>query len=209
MSLAENLYAARTAAAMSQPRLAVKAGVSQQLVSQIERGIVLHTTKLPLLARALNVSVASLDPDFAEEGPAPVVPLVGGPLSVRGDLPVYASAQGGRGGLLVTFEAIDYVGRPASLANVKDGYGMYITGDSMSSRYEPGDLALVNPHKPHRSGDDAVLYRYEPAGEVEAVIKRLIRKRQEQWELMQFNPEKKLSLPVSEWPVCHVIVGRY
>ena len=111
--------------------------------------------------------------------------------------------------MLVTFEPIDYVGRPASLANVKDSYGMYITGDSMSSRYEPGDLALVNPHKPHRSGDDVVLYRYEPAGEMEAVIKRLIRKRQEQWELMQFNPEKKLSLPVSEWPVCHVIVGRY
>jgi phage repressor protein C with HTH and peptisase S24 domain len=67
MSIAENLKRIREAAGLSQPQLAAKATVSQQLISQIERGVNDTTRKLPQIARALGVRVEEIDPDYASE----------------------------------------------------------------------------------------------------------------------------------------------
>lgn len=64
MTLAENLKRIRKAADLSQERLAEMAGCSQQLISQIERGINETTKDLPQIAKALGVSVYELDPHF-------------------------------------------------------------------------------------------------------------------------------------------------
>jgi hypothetical protein len=47
------------------------------------------------------------------------------------DLPVFGTAQGGSGALIVSNEPVDWVVRPDPLLRVKDGYGMIVTGDSM------------------------------------------------------------------------------
>lgn len=54
------------------------AGVSQQLISQLERGENASTKELPDLARALKKSVYEIDPKFTPEGDAPLirVPLI-------------------------------------------------------------------------------------------------------------------------------------
>lgn len=64
MGISENLKRLREEARISQPRLAELSGVSQQLISQIESGKNATTKKLPQLARALQVSVYEIDPDF-------------------------------------------------------------------------------------------------------------------------------------------------
>lgn len=64
MSIASNLAALRNKAGLSQTGLAKKAGLSQQLISQIENGVNRGTTKLPLLAKALGCSVEDIDPDY-------------------------------------------------------------------------------------------------------------------------------------------------
>lgn len=69
MSIADNLKRRREAAGLSQPQLAAKAGVSQQLISQIERGENLTTKKLPQIARALGARVEDLDPDYGAPPP--------------------------------------------------------------------------------------------------------------------------------------------
>lgn len=65
MSIPANLRRLRTAAGLSQNALAKKAGVAQQLISQLERGDNLTTKKLPDIARALGVRLTDLDPSLA------------------------------------------------------------------------------------------------------------------------------------------------
>lgn len=78
MGIGQNLKRLRQAAKLSQARLAKKAGVSQQLISQIERGENASTTELPALAGALDVRVDAIDESY-DVGLEPVgtkVPVV-------------------------------------------------------------------------------------------------------------------------------------
>lgn len=67
MSAAENLRKYRQEAGLSQSRLAAMAGVSQQLISQIENGVNADTTKLPDIARVLKRRVEDIDPKYNVE----------------------------------------------------------------------------------------------------------------------------------------------
>lgn len=64
MSIATNLKRLRLKAKLSQPALAKKAVVSQQLISQLERGVNDTTKYLPRIAAALGVSVDAIDPTY-------------------------------------------------------------------------------------------------------------------------------------------------
>lgn len=64
MGIPENIKALRKREGLSQPELAKKAKVSQQLLSQLENGKNLTTKKLPQIARALNATVEEIDPNF-------------------------------------------------------------------------------------------------------------------------------------------------
>jgi SOS-response transcriptional repressor LexA len=186
---------------MSQARVAELANTTQQTVDRVESGVTKHSRAL---ARILQV--LGLDPPRMTVVPTEVVPRSFA--SSQGDLPIYASAQGGPGEMIITYDPIDYVARPDPLATVKDGYAMYIVGDSMSPAFEQGDLALVNPHLPFRNGDDVLVFR-EIGADVAAILKRLVRAGANEWTLEQFNPAKRFALPRVEWPRCHVIVGKY
>jgi phage repressor protein C with HTH and peptisase S24 domain len=137
---------------------------------------------------------------------APVTPRIS-PLG-RTDLPIYAAAQGGPGELILTYDPIDYVARPEPLANVRDGYAMYIVGDSMVPAFRQGELALIHPHMPFRPGDDVLVFR-ELEHEVAAMVKTLVKASEDTWTLEQFNPPKKFTLSRKEWPRCHRIIGKY
>jgi len=127
----------------------------------------------------------------------------------RADLPVYASAEGGGGAIIITSEPIDYVRRPEPLLSVRDGYGCYVLGDSMSPAYEQGDLLLVHPGRPVRPGDDCVFVRDQPDGAQHALVKRLLRITAEKWRVRQFNPAKDFDLDRGQWQKVQLIVGKY
>lgn len=77
MGIADNLRRLRKAAGLSQAELAKKSGVTQQLISQIERGENTSTTKLPALAAAIGCKVAQIDPSYSEGTAAAIaVPLL-------------------------------------------------------------------------------------------------------------------------------------
>ena len=75
MSIAENVKRIRNKAGLSQPGLAKLAGVSQQLISQIENEKNTSTKALPRIAKALGVPVAEIDPSYAEESRFRAVPI--------------------------------------------------------------------------------------------------------------------------------------
>ena len=134
----------------------------------------------------------------------------GGPLRAdRADLPVYASAEGGGGAIIITSEPIDFVRRPEPLLSVRDGYGCYVIGDSMSPAYEQGDLLLVHPGRPVRPGDDCVFVRDQGDGSQQGLVKRLLRITAEKWRVRQFNPAKDFDLDRGQWQKVQLIVGKY
>lgn len=156
--------------------------------------------------RVATPPVATKLPPNGHDGPhiRPASELVG-----DADLPVFGTAQGGRGALIVTDRAVDWVLRPAPLLRVRDGYGMIVTGDSMDPAAKSGSTALVNPHLPPRSGDICVFRCHADDGSVQACIKELVRSTDELWHVKQYNPRKTYTLKRSEWQICHVTVGNY
>lgn len=69
MTIGANLKRIRKEARLSQMRLADLAGVSQQLISQIENDVNRSTKELPALAKALHVPVSAIDPNFLDVSP--------------------------------------------------------------------------------------------------------------------------------------------
>lgn len=125
------------------------------------------------------------------------------------DLPVFGTAQGGSGALIVTNEPVDWVVRPDPLLRVKDGYGMIITGDSMDPALKSGSIALINPHLPARVGDFCLFRNHDDDGTTHAVIKEYRGETDAVWKVRQYSPPKDFTLKKSEWQVRHLVVGSY
>lgn len=195
MELGPEIRRRRESRGWSQEELARRTGSKQQTIVRIESGETKHSRALPRIIDLLGI---------AQPRPAPSLRIA----TDTKDLPVYASAQGGPGEMVVSYEPIDYVTRPEPLASVRDGYAMYVVGDSMSPAFEQGDLILVHPHVPYRPTDDVVIFR-KSNEESATIVKRLVRATADQWTLMQFTPARTFSLSRKEWPQCHVIIGKY
>lgn len=167
---------------------------------------VLKTTEAWLLREEGPESIGDAEP-VADRFSPQIVP--GSQLVSPDRMPVYAAARGGEGHVIVTFEAVDYVKRPAELENVRGGYGLLIYGDSMMPAFREGDMALVNPNLPPQRERNVVLYHTPPHGEAEAIVKQLNGWTDKEWLLQQWNPAKEFREFRQEWPICHRVVGRY
>lgn len=125
------------------------------------------------------------------------------------DLPVYAAVEGGQGEIVVSTDPIEYVQRPWYLGEVRDGYAVIVTGESMVPVYDPGDMVIVNPRLPHMRGKDHIFIDGTQDGSFRASVKRLIRATTDEWIVEQFNPPSELTLPRSTWTEAKRIVGKY
>ena len=189
---------------MTQAKLASKAGVPQSVISEIENGKRKSTGSLPEIAQALGVKVGELDPRFGDADSPPTF------MNNRDTMPVYASAEGGDGALIISTSEIDRVPRPYTLEGVSEAYAILITGESMSPAYEPGDYAWVNPRLPPMRDTDCVLYEIDgETGEAKATIKRLLTWTPKAWNLRQFNPRKDFSVDRAQWNKYHRVVGNF
>lgn len=140
--------------------------------------------------------------------PAPAI-TPGAQLVGDKDLPVFGTAQGGSGALIVTNEPVDWVVRPDPLLRVKDGYGMIVTGDSMDPALRAGSIALINPHLPPRPGDYCLFRSHAEDGTTHAAIKEYRGETEAVWKVRQYNPPKDFTLKKSEWQIRHRVVGSY
>ncbi len=103
-------------------------------------------------------------------------------------------------------EPMDYVRRPSALENAKGIYALYIEGDSMSPKYEAGDLVFVHPHVPARVGDIVVVHEQNGHEETLAFIKRLTRRTAEWIETEQYNPPAEVKFKNSEGIKIHKVL---
>jgi len=125
------------------------------------------------------------------------------------DLPVYGSALGGPDGeMIVSFEPIEWVRRPAPLEGVNGGFGFYMIGESMSPAFEPGDMILCHPTRPPYAGQDVLVIRRLDGGQ-HALVKRLVRIDGGGLRLRQFNPACEFDVPREDVVSFHLVVGKY
>lgn len=224
MSWHDKIREARKALNISQAALAGQVGVSQPLIAKIEKGLVHSTEHLHGIASALGLDPSefpqeafqkfSIDqvirprpkrdvPDFARD-PAYWASAAG----LIGEVPLYASAEGGDGALIIERDPIGSVRRPPELQGVKDGYAIYHVGESMMPEFEPGDTLYVNPRLTALPDTTCVFYNTS-ADEPRAMVKRYKGEASEEWRVWQHNPPLAFSLSKAEWGVRHRVIARY
>lgn len=123
------------------------------------------------------------------------------------DLPVYGTAQAGKGAMTITQEPVDYIDRPVSLLKVRDAYAIIVDGDSMFPNIRPGWTLSIHPHKKPRTGDYCLFRNEDVDGSVSLCVKEFVRETEDHWHVLQYKPPKRFSFKKSEWQSCHLVVS--
>lgn len=216
--------------AVSVQQLATRAGTTRQQIYKLERGERRLTEGwMRRLAAALGCHPADLlaEAASADGTRAGAAPLPGPALdpvftpdldlaSARpagfdrhNMIPVYASAQGGPDGTLLTYEPIEYVDRPEPLIGVRGAFAMYVVNDSMEPKYAQGTLLLVHPTRPVRRNDYVLVVMRCAGNEHSALVKQLVRMDQDELVLRQFNPPSEFAVRRSEVAGVHLVIGSF
>ncbi len=119
-------------------------------------------------------------------------------------IPIRSAGRGGADQAMFLEDGpIGYTSRPSNLSGVRAAYAIYMVGDSMEPRYEPGWLLHVNPFKPPTRGRDVVVYKQGQA----VLIKQFVGWEGDTLVLRQLNPPDTLRIPRGEVEECHLVVG--
>lgn len=195
----------REARGWSQDELAKRSGTSQQNIGRIESGKVQHSRYIEPILKVLGSDINRAVQQTAEAGD--IIPQ--GLLVGDKGMPLYAQAEGGDGAIIINFDPVDYLKWPAPLINIREGFGVLVTEESMFPAFEPGDIALVNPRLPPRRGKNCVLLGPETSTKVRALIKRYQSQADGAWRVSQWNPQEDFTLSMVDWPRCYSVVGKY
>lgn len=214
----------RSELGFSQAKLAEMVRVSQPLIARIEKGGVRNSEHLHAIIDALGLDKSQFPEeafykpiDFLRNAPPAqrnIPAFVKDPAywasaaGLIGEVPLYASAEGGDGALIIERDPIGSVRRPPELQGVKDGYAIYHVGDSMVPEFEPGDTLYVNPRMAPVHNTTCVFYNTS-ADEPRAMVKRFLGESSSEWRVMQHNPQLKFSLDKADWGIRHRVIARY
>jgi SOS-response transcriptional repressor LexA len=120
------------------------------------------------------------------------------------DLPVVGHARGGHEGYFFDNGLVQsYAERPWFLLGQSSAYAVYVNDGSMEPVLRHGQLVYVSPAVPPTPGDDVVVQLTDGQG----LIKRLQRRTGKHLVLGQFNPEKRLEIPVGTVRSVHLVVA--
>jgi DNA-binding transcriptional regulator YdaS (Cro superfamily) len=158
-----------------------------------------------VVGEAAAVTPPRGEPPRRGRPPGATRPLAGGGGGPSADvIPIRSAGRGGNDQQMFLADGpIGYTPRPANLAGVRAAYAIYMVGDSMEPRYEPGWLLHVNPFKPPVRGRDVVLYKKGDA----VLIKQFVGWEGDTLILRQLNPPETLRIPRDEVVECHLVVG--
>ncbi len=232
MELGERIKRRRRDLGMTQTELvaAVKrlgGELSQGQLSAIESGVVKRPTVLVELAQALETDAAALlkglpagapfgtrpniEPDDTRNAQTIETPVTflrqSGPRGRKRTIPVWASAEGGRGAWVVDDQPIAFIETPANLIDVSGAFAVRLVGPSASPKYENDDVLLINPGRLINPGDWCLFLKEDRNGEKHAAVKKLVRRTAKCWVVEQLNPPARIELPRAEWQKAFKIVG--
>lgn len=120
------------------------------------------------------------------------------------DLPVVGHVRGGQQGYFFDNGLVQsYAERPWFLLGQSNAYAVYVNDGSMEPAMRHGQLVYVSPAVPPTPGDDVVIQLTDGQG----LIKRLLRRTARYLIVEQFNPEKRIEIPVGTVRSVHLVVA--
>lgn len=216
------------ATSLSATAASKQAGLSADAIRNIKRAIEtkshkgVSATTLSALAPTLGTTVSWLLDGSESQQPSSAIPLPDAtelrPTDIPApnaaglpkDVPVLGTAAGselGNGAFQLTTDVIDYVRRPAGLAGARDAYALYVEGESMAPRFEPGDLVFIHPHRKPLPGDYVIIQEPDSNnGEPRAFIKRLVKITGTTIRVTQFNPASTIDFMIRPGTVVHKVI---
>ena len=95
---------------------------------------------------------------------------------------------------------------PPVISHISDAYAVAVSGESMSPRYEDGEICFVDPRRRVKKGDYVIAQiGHEEHGAPLAYVKKFVRHNSIELVLEQFNPPKELRFPASNVVSVHFI----
>lgn len=198
----------------SQADLARHLGIQPPMVSKMVRGErKIQAVELDRMRAFFGVTIAeSTTVKMVEKNKRLLLggfvdPEISAPLrsDMQRDLPVLGSVSGGKGGLQMNGNAVDYVRRPPRLVGRTDVFALYVEDTSMVPAYKPGALVIVEKARPPAPGDDVVIEVMED-GDQRALIKNLVFLNHKIVRLQQYNPAKEIEIERSRVVTIHRVM---
>lgn len=209
---------------LTQQQLADAAGTTQPQIRRLEAGerrltkewaerlaTPLKTTPEELLfGDPKTIGVVNDNDSSTPEEPISDLPnaLIRGKVEGHGrKIPVFGQAVGGVDGeFLMNGSVLFEVLAPPVISEINKAYAVLVSGDSMSPRYEDGEVCYIDPERRVRRGDYVIAQiRLEEHGPPLAYVKKFIRHNSIELVLEQFNPPKELRFPASSVASVHFI----
>lgn len=183
----------------------IRAGIDRDTIRDLKRGK-RRTLTIPTvrrLAAVLNVATDWLSGEDVPAEPEEVIAaggtVVAAPVAtpdvaaLPNTIPVLGTAAGAAIGAFVIDGAIDWVRRPPGLANTRNVYALYVAGESMVPKFNPGDLIFVSPDRPSVAGDTVVIQtRTHTGAPLQAWIKTIVRRTHGGVVARQLNPPAEI-----------------
>jgi phage repressor protein C with HTH and peptisase S24 domain len=207
---------------MTQTELARASGQDQRAISKLEIGLTIKPNNWRAIADALNMPHAEMESLIDRTALAAGKPSKMAnrriPPGVAANIrainyaamqrtPILGRASAGEPERLAMMHTeYDTIPTPPELAGVEGAYAVYVYGDSVSPRFNAGDLLLVHPHKPVQRGDFCVV-QIGSGDDYCGYVKRFVSMDADRLVLHQLNPESDISFPVSDVSAVHKVVG--
>ena len=84
---------------------------------------------------------------------------------------------------------------------------IYVVGESMAPRYQPGEFVYVHPHRPVQPGDHVVVQtRTDDQEPPQSYIKRLVRRTATKIVCAQYNPASQTEFVSKEVVSVHKVL---
>ena len=182
---------------MSARAASLAAGGSADLIRSLKNG----STRSPRAETLIRLaSVLETTPDWllgADSTPAPGKRMKEDQASTRTpikQLPIHGLAAGSfTGSFSMSHDPVEWIACPSGLANVKDAYGLIVTGSSMEPAFFPGDYVFINPNRPPRLGDHVVIQEAREGGIV-TTIARFERVTESHVIVSKYNPLSQIKI---------------
>jgi len=224
-TLGERLKSALKDRGISESRLAEMVGASQQAINFIANGTTKNPRNLGKIANALGINEAWLrygsqsgdnEPEEMTRPRAirqsdlfatyPAKPVARDDLLAASinDLPVYGTPAGMDGITLETESPQSFTGRPPMLIGNNRGFAVFMIGESMSPRFDHGEMLWVDPVQPPQIGDYVLVVDQNNF----AIPRQLIAIKSETIELLARNDETESIVKREDIRHLYKIVGQ-
>lgn len=133
--------------------------------------------------------------DADELGDAEIVTEPGPPPTGPMDVQVLGVAYGGDDGdFTFNGEVTGFVRRPPGIIHMRNVFALHVLSDSMTPRYDPGELIYVGGQEPV-PGDHVVveIFNDEEGQPGRSFIKKLVKRTGKEIVVQQYNPDKTIS----------------